>query len=590
MANLDYTRYTFEQLVAQLNAKLAEKATWTDTYVSGEGAMLIELFAAAVDMLSFYVERMRQETYLTTAKNRSSIVNAAVGTLSYLPRRKTSATAASGLTFSVPTAKSKHIPIPKYTECQTADGYKFLTNESVILSKGNLSVSADAIQGSLKTLTTTSNGLATQRYVLPETNIENSGDVNNPSLIVTVGTDTWTAVTSYIDSISTSKHYKILANSDDTITIEFGDGVAGLIPPAGSNISISYILSDGNNGNVFTSGQITQINSTIRDEDDTVIDDISVTNNVNFLNGEDEETTEHIRYYAPRIFATGDRGVTREDVRVMLEQYAGVASANVWGEKEEAEALVPPQESLESMRGIVRMCVMMNNWQDPDSSFKTLVEDYFASLAMLTNKYEWITCNKIYVAPQIDLWANRSYSLSTTENAIESTMQAAFELGVTTRIGTDVNYSDVISAIEALPQVDHINLILQLKKMMTVDYETGYGYGQTLDATGILERSVEVYVSDLADDAIYSDDGSSDTLIATDDGSGGFTNEGTVYEITSGSIDYDTGLILLNITGASGKTVYVKYEQDESRNLVANDRQIFHYVENTINFNTAQFI
>ena len=87
---LDFTDYDFDDLVDQLTNRLKERDAWKDTYRSSTGQMLIELFSYIGNMVLYYVERRAEESYILTAKNKSSIVNL-VRLLNYIPKRKASA-------------------------------------------------------------------------------------------------------------------------------------------------------------------------------------------------------------------------------------------------------------------------------------------------------------------------------------------------------------------------------------------------------------------------------------------------------------------------------------------------------------------
>jgi len=131
--DLNYTIYDFEQAVVQLQNRLQSKGAWLDIYRSSTGEMLIELLAYILNLGMYYTERRAEESYLPTARLRSSVRNL-VQLLNYQPKRKTSAT--GNLVFSITSPLTKIVYIPKYTECESVDGIKFLTNISAAIEKG----------------------------------------------------------------------------------------------------------------------------------------------------------------------------------------------------------------------------------------------------------------------------------------------------------------------------------------------------------------------------------------------------------------------------------------------------------------------
>lgn len=553
---LNYTSYDFDLLVLQLQDRLKNSDAWKDIYRSGTGEALIEILAYVLNLCMYYAERRAEESYLPTAQNRSSVVNL-VSLLNYHPKRKTSAV--GELEFSISAPLSTIVYIPKYTECQTSDGVKYLTNEGGAIQKGQTSVTLKGIQGELVQTEITSDGTSSQEYLISDTAVENSGDTTNPTLRVVVDGVEWLLVTSFLDSDSTSQHYRVVDEMDGNVSVLFGDGVNGKSPEAGQVIVIQYVKSAGLSGNVTFMDRITTVNGTIYDENSTPVT-VSVTNVSSFLGGDDEEDIEEIRYEAPQVFKTGDRGVTRNDLIAILKNYQGVADANAWGEKEEADAL--GVSSLLSMRGIARLSVILQDWILPDSTFKATVADSIYSKSMLTVKYEWIDPVILYVIPTLVVKVEKGESLSQTQVDIEEALQDEFALGDTTKIGTLVKYSHILAAIDNLPNVAYATMTLEVKKDLSSSYSSLWNWGATLEATPIVPGTVRVFIGD------------NYQLTDTDNGDGTGTISGTPFSYTiTGTVNYTTGVLLINISPAA-VSAHVRYQQNQNGNVVPTLRQI----------------
>ena len=350
---LDYTDYNFDDLVTQLQNRLKSTDAWKDTYQSATGQMLIELLAYIANLVLYYIERRAEESYIATAKNKSSVINI-VKLLNYSPKRPTSSI--GDLTFSISSAHYFKIFITQWLSCQTVGGTKYLVSAPGIIPVGATSVKVTAIQGEYVTIQRTGDGVANQTITLDAINIEDTNfDTIGDGKGVFVDTVEWTKVDTFLSSSSSSKHYRLTTEMDETLTVTFGDGVFGMIPPEGAAIAVNFVKSDGLAGNVYESDKIVQINDTIYDaggvnpstgvyQEPAALTSVSVTNAAAgtdeddddlFLGGDDAESIEEIRDEAPRVFATGDRAVTRTDFITLIENYAGVADANVWGENEE---------------------------------------------------------------------------------------------------------------------------------------------------------------------------------------------------------------------------------------------------------------
>jgi len=554
---LNYTAYDFDDLVVALQNRLKNKETWVDIYRSGTGQMLIELLAYVLNSGLYYTERRAEESYLSTAKNRSSVI-ALVSLLNYVPKRKTSAT--GNLTFSIVSPLTKIVFIPKYTECQSVSGLKYLTNESTVIEKGQTSVSASSIQGELKQIEVTSNGIINQEYLINSINVENSADTTNPTLRVLIDSVVWTNVDSFINSTNISEHYRIINEMDGKVTVKFGDNINGKAPIDGSTIIIKYIDTDGLDGNVSSSDKITTINDTIYDEDGDSVT-ITVTNEDIFLGGDDEEDIEEIRYEAPRVFKTGDRAVTKTDFISILENYSGVASVNVWGENEEAETAGVDADY--EMLNKVKICIILQEWELPGTTFKATLSDYIYDKSMLTVKYEFVVPTFLLVIPTLRITVVKGSSLSQTQTDVEDILADQFLLGSTTKLGTMIKYSNVIAAINDLDDVAYVTMELEIYKVLSDSYDSFHDWGATLDALDVKPESIRLFV-----DGTYvtSDE---------DNGDGTGTFDGVVgdYTISNSDIDYSTGILTLDIN-PDPSSVYIRYQQDEHDNIVPTFRQI----------------
>jgi hypothetical protein len=374
-----------------------------------------------------------------------------------------------------------------------------------------------------------------------------------------IDSEEWTKVDSFINSISTSKHYRVINEMDGTVTIKFGNNINGMAPTSGSTIDINYIKSDGLSGNVTYADKITTLNSTIYDEDSNAVT-VTVTNDGSFLGGDDEEDIEEIRYEAPRVFKTGQRAVSKTDFISIIENYAGVANANVWGENEEAEAAGVTVDY--TMLNKVKICIILQEWELPDASFKSTLSDYIYDNSMLTVKYEFVNPTILLVIPTLSIIVSTGYSMSQVQADIETELANQFELGSTTKLGTLIKYSHVVNALDDIEGVSYVNMVLEIKKELDDDYDSAYDYGATLDATEVLPESVRLFV-----------DG---TYVATDvnnhNGTGSLSSAGG-YTI-SGTINYTTGVLVLDINPAPASSIHVRYQTNHERNIISTFKQI----------------
>jgi len=541
---LNYVNYDFNSLVQQLVDRVKLNDTWQDTYRSSTGQMLIELYAYVANLTLFYVERRATEGYIDTAQLRSSIINL-VRLLNYVPKRNVSATGKLKFTLSSPVTKKVYVP--RFTECQTNTGIKYLTQEDVVIMPGETEVIASGIQGSVINISQIANGDLNYEIKIEDTQIENT------NLWIYVNGALWDLSDSFINSINTSKVYRLIADIDDTVIVRFGNNIFGMAPIAAQEIIVRYIKSDGITGNVYELDKVVTLNSTIFDEDGTTVD-VTVTNSDVFLGGDDPESDEEIRYEAPRVFKTGDRAVTKEDYISILENYPGIATANAWGENEEN----PPQYD---MFNRVKLVALLNEWQFPSVTFKQELSDFLYTKSMMTVKYEYINPVIVYVIPVDTVKVERIASLSAVQSDIETIFNNAFILGDTTRLGTPKRLSDLVKQVELVTGVAHHYLHLEIRRLLDTPFDSTYNYGAWLELLNVKTKTVNIYVGN--------------DLIAYDDGLGGITDVSSVYT-TNGTIDYTTGYLGLDITPAppSGDEFYVRYQQDREGDIIVSANQI----------------
>ncbi len=295
---LSYTNYDFDDLKTELINRLKITDAWRDTYESSTGMMIIEFFAYIGNMILYYLERRAEECYIATAQNKSSVVNL-VKLIGYTPKRRVSSQ--GFLTFTLAAAATKIVYFPKYTTCQTVDGTLYVTDKDVSIIPPSSSVIATGIQGRKLDLSFSSDGSVSQEFAIGDTAVENT----NYSVLINGAT--WTQVSTFISSVATSEHYRLVHELDDTLTLIFGDGVRGAIPTTGLTITFRYVQSDGLSGNVYQTGLITTLNDAIYNEDGAEVEDIIVTNSTTFTAGDDAEGIELRRSLQAGRDQQGDR-------------------------------------------------------------------------------------------------------------------------------------------------------------------------------------------------------------------------------------------------------------------------------------------
>lgn len=334
---LDVTELSFDGIKNNLKQYLKNQAIFKDYDFEGSNlGALLDILAYNTYMNSYYLNMVGSEAFLDSSIIRSSVFSHAKE-LNYVPRSKTSSRAK--LTFTVNTggATPRFVVIPKYyTVKTTVDNVTmdYTTNEPIVIYPSNgVYASEPTFVYEGKIVTETFTVTAGKRFTLSSENI----DTNSLSVVVqNSSTDLTTAEFTKVDNIVgikfDSKVFFVQGYKSNQYEIVFGDGVTGFAPSIGNIVKVTYRSTNGELGNgasVFTTS--TKINGLYT---------VTATTNTIAADGTDAETTDSIKFYAPRHFTTQFRAVTRDDyVNLIRQKYPQIQTVNVYG-GEEAD---PPQ-------------------------------------------------------------------------------------------------------------------------------------------------------------------------------------------------------------------------------------------------------
>ena len=341
---IDYMARDAGSFLQSMRALIPEKLPeWTDYESEADfGNVLLELFAHMGDILSYYQDRVANESFLGTAQERRSVIQhlRLIGyTLS------TATPASTTLTLSVP---------PEVTDVTIRRGHAFAstgqrdkpsvrfeyTREQLLTinfatipvdpaTNRKFFVGIPVEEGRLikEEILGTSPGTPNQRYKLTHAKMIlrslGQGQKVNRDIILTTELgqtkDEWVLRESLAFSREGQKDFTIEVDEDDRATVMFGDGVLGAIPATGSIIKVSYRVGGGPQGNVLP-----ETIQTIIDASDLVILGAEVTNPSPATGGAERESIEHAVSHAPQVFRSLKRAVTAQDYEALALDFKGV--------------------------------------------------------------------------------------------------------------------------------------------------------------------------------------------------------------------------------------------------------------------------
>lgn len=142
---------------------------------------------------------------------------------------------------------------------------------------------------------------------------------SRPELEVRVDDVLWEEVDGLFASRPTDLHYVTEIDENDALTVVFGSGARGGIPPAGARITLRYRVGLGGAGNVGPDTLTTAISSVAG------ID--TVTNPFAATGGAERESSEEAKISGPGSVIAQERAVTIADYDALARGFAGVGKA-----------------------------------------------------------------------------------------------------------------------------------------------------------------------------------------------------------------------------------------------------------------------
>ena len=138
----------------------------------------------------------------------------------------------------------------------TTNGLTYIlrtNNDQFRIDKSNPNyITIPVIQGRIESQTVTGTGEKLQSF-----NIITRGATDHHQVRVTVNSELWTKYDSLYDMKQDTKGYLVKTGITGGLDIYFGNGSFGAIPTEGATINIEYILTDGSNGNLTGSKDLT---------------------------------------------------------------------------------------------------------------------------------------------------------------------------------------------------------------------------------------------------------------------------------------------------------------------------------------------
>ena len=573
MPLINFSNLDFDQIKTTLRDYLKANSNFTDYDFEGSNlSSILDVLAYNTYITSYNANMVANEVFIDSATLRENVV-ALARNIGYVPRSRKAATATvdffvdvSNVTPAPATLTLRKGPVATTSSTFSNQSFVFSILDDVTVPVFNGVASFNNLQiyeGTLLTNTFTYSARnPNQRYILP-----NSG-IDTDLITVTVRNNeqaTQSVKYAFQDSLfdidGDSKVYFLQEIEDERYEIIFGDGIFGKALEEGNFVNVNYITSNGDSANgvnqfVF-SGRLTYVRNSI---EYTVSSGISLLTTVlQSSGGENIESIDSIKKYAPRIYASQNRALTANDFETLIPSkiYPETEAISVFG----GEELIPPQYGKVFISIKPRFGDFIPNLVK--ESIKTKLKKYAVAgivPELLDLKYLYLEINsKVYYN------TNLAPSSAFVSSIVQSNAKKYSESSELNRYGARFKYSKFLKLIDDSHESVTSNITtVQMRRDLRVvldtfaEYQIGFGNefhissmnGYNIKSTGfqIAGISQTVYLGD-----IPNTDRISGSLFLFTVGSVNSTSP-TILRRNVGNIDYKNGVITINpINVLSGK-------------------------------------
>ena len=344
-----FTNLDHDQIKTSIKDYLRANSTFTDFDFEGSNfSVLIDTLAYNTYITAFNSNMTVNESFLDSATLRENVVSLARN-IGYVPRSRACAKAEVSFSVTIADQLTSTLDLEAGLVCvgsandsnfifsipervvTTVDSNRNATFNNINIYQGTFLEKSFLVDGSLD-----------QRFILDNPYIDSStivvrirDSVND----VSEGRE-YQVADNILKVDSTTEMYLLQEVQDEKYELLFGDGYFGKKLATGNVIDVSYIITDGKDGNGAANFAFAGRFKDDQGKIEVPTNSITITTNQNAMNGADIESVDSIKYFAPRIYSSQHRAVTARDYEAIIQNiYPNTESVSVVG----GEELTPPQ-------------------------------------------------------------------------------------------------------------------------------------------------------------------------------------------------------------------------------------------------------
>ena len=547
MAFTDFTNLDFDQIRASIKDYLRANSTFTDFDFEGSNfSILIDVLAYNSYLTAYNTNMVANEAFLDSATIRENVVSLARN-IGFVPLSRRAAKANISFIVTNINSQVKTATLKAGVVCTgnlDNTSYIFSIPEDITVGVSNQEAifsDIDIYEGTYLTKTfTVDTSQPNQKYIIPNPYVDTSTirvNVNDGGTI-----EQYNVVDNIVGINSTSQIFLIQEASDEKYELFFGDGIFGKKLSNTNRIESSYIVTNGPTGNGASNFTFS---GSIKDNTDASISatvGVVVTNTAS-QNGDNIQTTESVRYYAPRLYAAQNRAVTAGDYEALLPSiYPNIESVTAyWGEE-----LTPPQY------GKVFIAAKPKNSDYLSQATKDSILNSLKKYSVAGIKPEFVDINVLYVELDTTFYYNASFigSVSSLQTQVSNSLTSYANSTDLNKFGGRFKYSKALRIIDATNTAitSNITKVKIRRNIGTIlneatNYYVCFENRFHVDLEGYNIRSSGFYVNGVSDIVYISD-------VPNSDMSTGklflFSIKGDVVTVQSnniGTVDYVNGIL-----------------------------------------------
>ena len=553
MAFGQYVNLDFDQIKSSIRDYLRANTNFTDYDFEGSNlSIIIDALAYNTYTTAYNTNMAANECYLDSATLRENVV-ALARNIGYVPRSRRSARAKISFIVSG-LLETSTLTLNSGIVCNGAGentNYIFSIPEDITVPVTNGVAEFSNIEiyeGAFITQSfTVDTSLFNQKFILDNSFIDTSTiKVKIKASSTATSSVTYQQIDNIIGITSTSAAYLLQEIEDERYELIFGDNVIAKKLSNGNVVTVSYIITDGRDGN--GASEFSFVGNITNQDGGSINPSLIglVSTEENSRDGDEIESISSIKYYAPRIYSSQYRAVTSSDYESVLGYiYPNVESVTAFG----GEEMSPPRF------GKVFISVKPRNGDFLSDETKRELVQRLKSYAVAGIVPEFIDLKYLYVELQTNPYYNPSLNddPDNLKTGVSNALTQYSRSIDVNKFGGRFKYSKAVSLIDSIDSsiTSNITLVTIRRNLKAVigqfaQYEVCYGNmfhtqesSYNIVSTGFTIEGVTGTVY-LADEVINREKGRIFFFTYTE---GGTPN---IIKKNAGTVDYMHGEILID--------------------------------------------